>query len=197
MSDDPKKTSDVPTLTEAIDAARRGRPLIEALDDAPTKSQADRRLEADRRTVWVDVDRTIAAYDRWQGVYHFGPPLAGAHQFMARLAELGRKHGFRIGLFTTRVTVDYPGRQEVVARHPEVGTEREVAQKLGDLVAGWAARHGIPFAVVWTGQGKPTGLAYVDDLGVHCSPQEDGQVAYEGAVAMVESMVRHLEPTGE
>lgn len=179
MSNGPR-FNEATTLTEAIKDA-----VAEA-----AKSPADRNLERDARTVWVDVDATLAIYHGWNGVYVIGPPIGGAIRFMHRLRELGKRLDFRVGLYTVRTTCAYPGREQVLANNPQIGLGPDLVAALSRIVEQWALANQIEFDHVWTGQGKPIGIAYIDDLGVHCSPQTDGPNAYEGALAMVEMMAK-------
>jgi hypothetical protein len=78
----------------------------------------------------------------------------------------------------------------VLRDNPQVEDDGEMAKRLANIVEAWAFSAGIPFDHVWTGQGKPIGIAYIDDRGVHCSPQEDGPVAYTAALRMVELMAK-------
>ena len=51
-----------------------------------------------QRTVCIDLDGTIAAYDHWRGPEHFGAPLPGVQSALAKLKD----NGWRIIIFTTR-----------------------------------------------------------------------------------------------
>jgi hypothetical protein len=182
MSNGPRGpvANQVPTLSEAVEAA-----VTEV-----AKSPAERNLDRDARTVWVDVDATLAIYHGWNGVYVIGPPIGGAIQFMRSLRELGKRLDFRVGLYTVRTTCAYPGREQVLASNPQIGTEPELVAALVKIVEQWALASNIEFDHVWCGQGKPVGIAYIDDRGVHCSPQTDGPVAYQAALGMVEMIAK-------
>jgi hydroxymethylpyrimidine pyrophosphatase-like HAD family hydrolase len=57
---------------------------------------------AKHKTICVDLDGTLAHYDRWRGVDHFGEPIAGGK---AALTDL-KQQGWTIIIFTTRSDID-------------------------------------------------------------------------------------------
>ena len=122
------------------------------------------------KTVWVDLDATLANYTGWKGLHHIGAPIAGARAFMEALRDLGRELGFRVGILTTRTKPDMPDRQGMTT--PEL---RWVVER-------WLVANQIPFDVIYTGEGKPIGVAYIDDRAVACEPQ-DRPTAYADALA--------------
>jgi len=52
----------------------------------------------------------------------------------------------------------------------------------------WLNRHNIIFNAIHTGTGKPPANAYIDDKGVSCRPEYDGQKAFSQALDLVESL---------
>lgn len=141
-----------------------------------------------RQTVWVDLDATLARYDRWKGIRHIGEPLDGAKEFMERLQFYGAEMGFAVGVFTTRTKPDMPGREDVGI--PATASPDETSRALALLIRDWLDAHKIPFDEIYCGHGKPPGLAYVDDRGVSCRPQEDGPAAYENAIRQVKGLAQ-------
>jgi hypothetical protein len=133
--------------------------------------------KADANTVWVDLDATICAYKKWEGIYQIGKPIDGAVEFMKELSAVCKKQGVRLGIFTVRTKADMPGRLEVLERNQWVKTEAELTDCLVNIVGSHLADHGIP--------GKPAGVCYIDDRGVECAPQIHGQVAYDIALRLV------------
>lgn len=107
-----------------------------------------------RKTVAVDVDGVLAKYDGWKGVDHIGDPLPGAVEFTRALSEI-----CDVLVYTTRCC------EEI--------NKPEKAHLLVNRVRAWLDRHGFAYAEIWSGQGKPIAVAYIDDRGISCRPQED------------------------
>ena len=49
----------------------------------------------------------------------------------------------------------------------------------------WLDRHSLAYTSVHNGQGKPPAHAYIDDKGVSCRPEYDGQSAFTQALGLV------------
>ena len=109
--------------------------------------------------VCVDLDGVLAKYDGWDGIENIGPPLPGAVDFANSLSKIAD-----IVIFTSRCSLDQGGLPEKSGIVPG---------KLRLIVVEWLEKHGIPFADVYMGQGKPRASAFIDDRAVSCSPQED------------------------
>lgn len=112
------------------------------------------------KTVCVDFDATLARYTRYEGATKIGPPLPGARDFLIALEE----RGCRVLIFSCRAS--------------EGGL---------DAIRTWMAEHRMPHHRIWTGYGKPSALAYVDDRGVACRPQENSD-AYTDALVAIDSL---------
>ncbi|HUR52924.1 MAG TPA: hypothetical protein VMZ71_02250 [Gemmataceae bacterium] len=139
--------------------------------------------------VWVDVDSTLAHYDGWKGIDHIGEPFPHAADFMTQLTILGEKSGFKVGVFTTRCKADMPGREDVARYFGD--TDEDIAAALADKVEAWLKKHGILFDTVYVGQGKPPGIAYIDDRAVWCCPKTFGaKAAYDAALEGVVNLMR-------
>jgi hypothetical protein len=144
---------------------------------------------ADHNYVWVDLDQTLAEYKGWKGIHTIGQPHPGARKFMRDLMAMGNEKGFKVGVFTTRTKLDMPGRELLVEQFPQAG-DAHLIDHLKGLVVQWLRMHQIPFDDVYTGQGKPAGLAYVDDRAVWCDPQSMGAPqAYEYALNAVKGIL--------
>lgn len=97
-----------------------------------------------RRTAVVDLDGTLAEYDKWRGEDHFGEPIQLSREALSEL----REWGWRIVVFTTRGNV------------PRVRT--------------WLEENKIPFDSVNTNSHNPPGTSnkpiadvYFDDRDAH------------------------------
>jgi hydroxymethylpyrimidine pyrophosphatase-like HAD family hydrolase len=53
---------------------------------------------ADHKTICIDLDGTLARYDQWRGVDHFGDPIPGGKEALSELRRLG----WTIIIYTTR-----------------------------------------------------------------------------------------------
>ena len=105
-----------------------------------------------KKDVLVDVDGVLAQYDGWKGVEHIGEPIFGAVEFTHLLGKQ-----FNVVIFTTRCCADI--------------NKPEVPELLANRVRGWLDRHGFHYDHIWTGQGKPIGVAIIDDRAIRCEPQ--------------------------
>lgn len=122
-----------------------------------------------QRTVCIDLDATLADYDKWRGVEHIGDPIPGAQAFVNAVTEFAH-----VVIFTTRTSKGV---------NPGYG--------LGALrqhVQDWLTTHGFPEVEIWCGQGKPIASAYVDDRAVICRPTKDDQYDYDRALAEIRAL---------
>lgn len=140
-------------------AARPGPPppAVDGAKEEPVPVTPPRRKPRTRgkRNVCVDLDGVLAAYDRWRGPDHFGDPLPGAVAFTKELAR-----SFRVVIFTSRLSFNHD-REEVLP-----------------LVQAWLDKHGFAYDELYSERGKPPAVAYIDDRGVACRPQDDGEAAF-------------------
>lgn len=106
-----------------------------------------------KKTVCVDLDGVLAKYDGWKGVYHIGEPIKGAREFLQAL----RDRNYTIVIHTTRAsaTVNRGFHRGNLHRRIEVSLQENE----------------MPYHSIWTGDGKPLAIAYVDDRAVFCAPQ--------------------------
>lgn len=140
--------------------------------------------------LWVDLDGCLATYDGWKGIYTIGEPFPGARKFMNDLINLGVLNNFKVGVFTTRTKLDMPGRELLETSFPNAG-EAHLIGHLEGLIVQWLRMHKIPYHEVYTGQGKPVGLAYIDDRAVWCCPKTFGaEHAYAAALEGVTNLTK-------
>lgn len=121
------------------------------------------------RSICVDLDGVLATYHGWQGLEHFGDPIAGSVDFTRRMIET-----HRVIIFTARTS-------EIEGRDLDEAVR---------LVGAWLDRHGFAYDEIYTGKGKPFATAYIDDRGVSCRPQDDGPEAFEKAMIQIERLGR-------
>ncbi|MFN6962920.1 MAG: hypothetical protein ACK4S4_04050 [Pyrinomonadaceae bacterium] len=133
------------------------------------KAGATPAPRAKRPRVCLDLDGVLAGYDRWRGPEHIGAPLPGAVEFAHSLAEFAD-----IVIFTSRCSAD-------------AGSDRDPG-KMRILIVDWLERHGIPYADVYVGQGKPHAAAFIDDRAVACTPQLDDE-AFDKALVRAREVV--------
>jgi hypothetical protein len=99
---------------------------------------------SDQKYVCIDLDGTIAHYDEWKDVRHFGDPIPGVQDALQRL----RTEGWKMIIYTTR--------------------------RNKKLVADYLNSHAIPFDYINENPdqpknaagGKPIANAYIDDRGI-------------------------------
>jgi hypothetical protein len=105
-------------------------------------------------TVCVDLDGVLADFSEgWKGVEHFGAPIPGAVEFTRQLSEIAD-----VVIFTCRC---------------QSALNHGVAPfLLANRVREWLDKHGVAYADVYIGQGKPVASAYVDDRAVVLRPEE-------------------------
>ena len=116
-------------------------------------------------SVLVDLDGVLAKYDGWRGVENIGAPIPGAVEFTRQLSEFAR-----VVIYTTRCK-EYPGSTSAPAG--AAGSDRRPVVELVAIVTTWLDRHGFHYDEIYSGQGKPFGVAVIDDRAVSCLPQED------------------------
>lgn len=125
---------------------------------------------AERKTVCVDVDGTLAEYDTFQGVGDIGDPLPGAVEFTRDLSRIAD-----VMIYSTRAS----------AYENHGYNEQELVSNL----KAWLDRHGFSYAAIYAGRGKPRASAYIDDRAVSCRPQSSA-LAYEHALLQTEKLCR-------
>ena len=106
-----------------------------------------------KKSIAVDLDGTLIQYDEWKGVDHFGDPIPGAVEFTKKLGEI-----FDVIIYTTRCC------EEV--------NKPEKAHLLVNRVRRYLDNHGFHYDHIWSEQGKPLTVAFIDDRGIRCEPQK-------------------------
>jgi len=109
--------------------------------------------------VCVDLDGTLAKFDEWQGVDHFGDPFPGAVEFTKKLSDF-----FDVCIYTCRCN--------------EKINPPEKSNLLKNRVRDWLDEHGFVYSHIYAEQGKPIAHAYIDDKGISCQPDLNGEEAY-------------------
>lgn len=126
------------------------------------------------KTICVDIDGTLAEYSGWQGIYHIGKPMEGAQEFMTRLAATYD----RVLIHTTRTNLDL-NRRSIPYAVLERMCDAELIEYLADVVRSWLRAHDIPYSDIWTGQGKPICVAFVDDRAIRMGDHESTVESYQ------------------
>lgn len=136
--------------------------VLEADDTTPTAAQRKRRfVRTGKARVCVDLDGVLCQRSSGSRKANFGEPFDGAADFMTELASKAE-----IIIYTSRLTID------------------DAAEKaeIKDLIIRWLKENRLPFDEVYTGNGKPLAVAYVDDRGISCRPVDDGVAAFSEAM---------------
>lgn len=124
-----------------------------------------------RPVIAIDLDGVLADFRAgWQGVDVIGDPIPGAREFVASIAEFAD-----VLIYTARCGEDLNGAKSITLRR--------------NAIRDWLEKHEIPYHEIWTGRGKPTASAYVDDHAVECRPQES-ELASQRARAYVDALER-------
>ena len=118
------------------------------------------------KTVCIDLDGVLAEHDGWKGIQNIGDPIDGAQDFVDELAK-----DFKIMIFTTRCNA-------------EVNKEEDQETLVG-IVREWLQTHSFKYDIIEIG--KPVAIAYIDDRGVNCRPQENN-FAFRYALAEVRKL---------
>ncbi len=109
-----------------------------------------------RMTVCVDLDRTLARFDRWEGIDNIGDLLPGAKEFMDELYKYAE-----IIIFTCRCCED-----DFIV---DLARSKNAVEK-------WLITNQIPYDEIYDGQGKPIADLYIDDkafeIGPHATKDE-------------------------
>jgi len=119
-----------------------------------------------KATVCVDLDGVLA--QRVKGKTAIGPPIDGAVEFLAELAQ-SSKIIIYSARFANKKAVD--------------------AEKLETRLRNWLNKNQLTFDDIHTGKGKPVAHAYIDDRAVACRPIDDGLQAFNLALDAVASLI--------
>lgn len=127
--------------------------------------------ETANKTFAVDLDATLATYEKWEGHEKIGAPFEGADAFLKALNKEGR-----ILIYTCRMN---PAQSDY-----DVGEAFDIIKK-------WLEKHDLVYDEIYTGPGKPQADVYIDDKAVSVRPQEDSH-AYERALGRIKSLTASL-----
>lgn len=113
----------------------------------------------------LDLDGTIAQYDKFEGVDVIGDPIEGAQDFVDKLSKLGE-----VIIYTTRMNPDMDNKY--------------TQDELFDIIKSWMNKHKFPDVEIYIGQGKPLADVYVDDRAFNLNPGKESNTidAYEEAL---------------
>lgn len=99
------------------------------------------------KAVCIDLDATLARYEKWEGEKVYGKALDGAQQFTRAI----KNRGLRIIILTSRC---WPFAPDGTPRDADANKQR---------VKEWLEANGIVFDEI---HGKPIAAAYVDDRAI-------------------------------
>jgi hypothetical protein len=120
-----------------------------------------------RAKVCIDLDGVLALRVKSGKRTDIGPPIDGAVEF-------------------TRAINDYADIIVLTSRMADLtGQDRD---EMKAKIETWLDRHSLAYSSVHDGQGKPPAHAYIDDKGVACRPEYDGQTAFTLALGLVEKL---------
>lgn len=135
------------------------------------RTNKENAMPPEKKTIAVDLDRTLAQYGGWTGPEHIGEPHEGAKEFLRELSK-----NFRVLLWSTRIS-------------PGQGKNRMSHDQLIEIAESWLRFHGLDKYVdgLWTGVGKPIAAGFIDDRAIPCDPQTDAH-AYSTALDRAEAL---------
>lgn len=124
--------------------------------------------------VYVDLDDTLADHGGRMRYDHevIPDPFDGAKKFMENVKELDNVDEVYIYSCRTSNWVQGPIQ----------------ANKNRKVVKAWLEEHEIPYDGIFCGDGKPDGIAFVDDRGVPCRPHDNPTHAYAGALYRIKRL---------
>ncbi len=117
--------------------------------------------------VYVDLDETLSAslhseFDHKK----IADPFDGAKKFMEDVKELDNVDEVYIYSCRTSNWVQGPAQSAANMK----------------VIKAWLEEHEIPYDGIFCGDGKPDGIAFVDDRGVPCAPRKNPSHAYTSAL---------------
>lgn len=137
--------------------------------EPPTAAARKSRFTRTKKgRICVDLDGVLVGRSKGSRKTSFGAPIDGAADFMKELSAKAE-----IVIFTSRLAID------------DQAERKEVATK----IEAWLEKNNIAYDEVFIGSGKPMAIAYVDDRGVACRPQEDGVKAFASAMDAVDTLL--------
>lgn len=122
-----------------------------------------------RLVVAVDLDKTIATFDKWDNIYQFGEPLPGAKEFLSELNKFAD-----IVIHTCRCS-------------PTVVSENTAPWLLANLVRDWLDKNNLCYSEIWCSPGKPNADIFIDDKGYRI-PENPSPIDYSEAINKVKDI---------
>ena len=123
------------------------------------------------KSICIDVDGVLAQYDGWKGIFHFGDPFPRAVEFTKKLSEK-----YRVVIFTCRCNYELNAKEyyesDEYSNRADSLSEDEVIEELKQLVAEYLLKHCFYYHEIYTGQGKPSAIAYIDDRAIQYADAE-------------------------
>jgi len=120
-----------------------------------------------RAKVCLDLDGVLALRVRSGKNTEIGPPIDGAVEFTREINDYAD-----IIILTSRMA----------------GLSGKARDEMKSRIETWLDRHKIEYDHVHDSEGKPPAHAYIDDKGVSCRPEYDGQKAFTQALGLVEKL---------
>ena len=121
----------------------------------------------DKKTVCIDLDGTLAQWDGWKGLDHIGDPFPGAVEFVNKLSKK-----YRIVIYTCRCKYQSDFMEtEIIKECDDKVPQQDIKIYLINKVKDWLHKHGFIYDHVYSGHGKPSATAYIDDRAAECNPQ--------------------------
>jgi len=105
------------------------------------------------KSIALDLDGTLAKPLDNPSIYKIGDPYPQAAAFTQIL-----KGRFHIIIHTARLNNSSPRQIQIMLR----------------IIKSWLYKHGFAYDRIWTGTGKPTAFAYIDNNAIVCRPEEEG-----------------------
>ena len=155
----PRIDADDPEMAELLTRSR------ESLVSIAAKERKFKR--EGRATVCIDLDGVLALRVKSGKKTDIGPPIDGAVEFTREINAYAD-----IIILTSRMA-DLSGQER---------------DEMKAKIETWLDRHSLAYTSVHDGQGKPSAHAYIDDKGVSCRPEYDGQKAFTQALGLVEKL---------
>ena len=122
-----------------------------------------------RAKVCIDLDGVLALRVTSGKNTDIGPPIDGAVEFSREINDYAD-----IVVLTSRMA----------------GLDGKKREAMKEKITSWLDRHQIAYDHVYEGEGKPPAHAYIDDKGVSCRPEYEGQKAFKLALGQVEELCK-------
>lgn len=126
-----------------------------------------------RNRVYVDLDNTLSdSKGQRYDPKHIDDPFDGAKKFMEDVKELDNVD--EVYIYSCRTSNWVQSRTQATANMK--------------IVKVWLEKHEIPYDGIFCGDGKPDGIAFVDDRAVPCQPKTNPIHAYSAALYRIKRL---------